>query len=1096
MATVKFANYGATAVNDTTPPRLVSAGALDKAAVGVRFSELVSSATAERVANYSVTQPGGGAVTIAGAKSGIGGDTMYLSVTGLTNDTFSVTVLAGVQDTAGNAIAPNSQVAARALNWNHADIGYFNDASARPQPGDDPYNVGEAVMISSDDNPEIEIVGGGSNAWNPGDFIHYVWRSTPLSGNFDVTIEVDRNDHNVVSGGVTTGGYANSGLMLRDAIYVTNQLPVTGYNYTNYLATQSAMVANTTYEEADAPGRASIGLWRDQDLLGYNNDNGGISWSTAIGGIKGYYNALRCIDASGHVDPASSTNSARYLRIQRKGTTYTMYCSYDGSNWVISDTHDLPDLPDQLYLGFSTMNDTGGGTPPYGAYDRKAHQLVQIPGSAGDPLAAWNTGNVGSDGSPALGFVENEADYSVQRIKVFPNGVTNALPVPLVLVDVRPADGSSAALSGTWTSAGTHAFNMTGGGTGTFQNLPSPYDGTTGGDELSFAYQVLTNDFDMQVNVTSLTNTYYNGDGTDYTYTPGDTVPVDSWARAGLMMSTGTNAYKLNFQLVAGNPAGANEVKVQGRCLDAQNYTQISRDYAGVSNALPSQWLRMKRVGNSFSFYVSGDGVNWTLIGQRYQEITNVVLFGPVLASSLNPTDSTGNPMGLLSRAVANFDSYMPVNLGDVVPPTLISAGTLDKKTIGVKFSKQVNSTSATPIANYTLSQGTVKSAEVGIGGDAVYLTVTGLTSNAFTVTVNNVQDSSGNTIVANSTVSGKVSAWTGTDLGSFQNPTNRPTVGDDPYLVGTTVATSSDDAPEVEIVGGGSNAWNPGDFVHYVYNSNMLSGNFDVAVKISRYDRAANTTGYANSGLMLRAALYNTGSEYTTAGTQVPMVANTTYVESFGPGRGAIPLWRTTVDGGYGNGNAGYAWSTVIDGLKGYQGDLRATNSVGRVDPQSDAYEARWLRITRSEETNYVIYASWNGLVWDQVDTAGLSLPDHLILGVATMNDSGGSAPPNSGYAANGHTISSTDPFNPTAAGGNVQNDSNYSVQKIRLYPNTATIGELILRQSGGKATLTYAGTLVSSTSLAGPWTPVPAQCSPYAIPGAGTQMYYRVLP
>jgi len=1094
IASVQFANYGANVVNDTTPPKLVSAGTLDKKVVGVKFSKLVSSATASTLANYSIDQSGS-PVTITAAKLGIGADSVHLTVTGLTNNNFTVTVLGGIQDTVGNPIAAGSQVSARALNWNHADIGYFNDTSARPQPGDDPYTVGAAVMVSSDENPEIEIIGGGSNAWNPGDFMHYVWRGQPLSGNFDVTIAVSRNDHNVCSGGGGTGGYANSGLMLRDAVYVTNQL-ADATHYTNYNATKAAMIANTTYQEADGPGRASIALWRDSDGAGYSN-GGIIGWNTVIGGIKGYYNELRGIDASGNVDPQSSANVARYLRMVRNGTSYTMYCSYDGANWAITDgPRSLPDLPDQLYLGFSTMNDTGSGNPPFGAYNRGAHSLEQVYGPTGDPLAPWNTGNL-SGGVPTLGFVENEADYSVQRIKVFPNGVTTPLPVALQEVDIRPADGTSVALSGSWTSAGTYSFSMTGGGTGQFQNLPSPYDGTAGGDEISFAYEVLTNDFDKQVNITSLSNTLYNADGSAYVSNPGDTIPTDTWARAGLMLGTGTNAYNANFQFVVGNPAGANQVGVWGRCLDAQNYTQLSRTYAGVSNALPNQWLRMKRVGNSFSFFVSADGVNWSLICQRYQAITNVVLFGPCVAASVNPNDSTGNPNGLLSRAAATFGGYMNVNLGDVVPPTLISAGTIDKQTIGVRFSKQVNSTTATLATNYKLSQGTVTSAKLGIGGDAVYLSVTGLANNSFTVTVNGVKDTSGNALAANATVSGKVSAWASTDIGFIQNPAKRPTPGDDPYLVGTTVATSSDDAPEVEVVGGGSNAWNPGDFVHYIYSSNMLSGDFDVAVKISRYDRSANTAGYANSGLMLRSALYNAGQEYTDAGTQVPMVANTTYVESFGPGRGAIPLWRTDANGGYGNGNAGFGWATVIDGMEGYQGDLRSTNSVGVDFMPSSPYQARWLRITRSQSTNYTFYASWDGNVWAQVDTANLVLPDQLMLGIATMNDSGGAAPPASAYGANGHTIDPSDPLSPTANGGSsVQNESNYSVQKMRLYPNTASIGEMKLQRSGSSSTLTYAGTLVSSTSLAGPWTAVPAQTSPYQLPETGSQMFYRVLP
>lgn len=70
--------------------------------------------------------------------------------------------------------------------------------------------------------------------------------------------------------------------------------------------------------------------------------------------------------------------------------------------------------------------------------------------------------------------------------------------------------------------------------------------------------------------------------------------------------------------------------------------------------------------------------------------------------------------------------------------------------------------------------------------------------------------------------------------MGSIQNPNSRPTVGDDPYRVGQAVALSSDENTEVEIIGGGSNAWNSGDFLHYLYKSGPLTGDFDVAVAVA----------------------------------------------------------------------------------------------------------------------------------------------------------------------------------------------------------------------------------------------------------------------
>jgi hypothetical protein len=657
-------------------------------------------------------------------------------------------------------------------------------------------------------------------------------------------------------------------------------------------------------------------------------------------------------------------------------------------------------------------------------------------------------------------------------------------------------------LAGSWTSSGTLSFNMTGGGNGVFRNLPPPYDGTTGGDQLSFAYEAVTGDFDKQVRITSLTNTYYMNDGsvldTNALTAP---LPVDAWARAGLMVRSDTNAYNQCLKLVAANPAGANVVRVEGRGIDAQNYTLYSRDYPGVSNAIPNQYLRMQRVGNSFSFYVSANGTAWRLIAQTYQQFPSTVLLGAYCASSLNPADTTGNPDALISRAVASFDAYDDVAnypTGDLAGPVLVSAGTIDKQTVGVKFNEQVASATATVTANYSLSQGTVTAAKVGIGGDSVYLTVSGLTADTFTVTVTNVTDTLGNKIAANSTVNAKATGLTSVDIGLIQNPSPRtPTPGDDPYLVGTAVATSSDDAAEVEIVGGGSNAWNPGDYLHWVYSPTPIAGDFDVAVKVSRNDRPNNTAGWANSGLMLRAGAFNPGQENTADGTKVPMVANTTYIENSAPGRAAIPLWREVEGGGYGNGTP-VGWPTVVGGIKGYYTGLRGTNSVGDPDPESSAFSARWLRIQRVG-TDYTFMWGYDGANWLAESTNAPAFTNAtFLLGFSTMNDTGGGAPPFGGYAGDGHTISPTDPLNPTVAGGNIQNESNYSVQRIRLYSSSAAIGSInAAALPSGQVSVTFAGTLVSSGSPAGPWTVVAKQSSPYLItPAAGARQFYKVLP
>jgi len=302
-----------------------------------------------------------------------------------------------------------------------------------------------------------------------------------------------------------------------------------------------------------------------------------------------------------------------------------------------------------------------------------------------------------------------------------------------------------------------------------------------------------------------------------------------------------------------------------------------------------------------------------------------------------------------------------------------------------------------------------------------------------------------------------------------------------------------------VELIGGGSNAWNSGDFLHYLYLPTPVVGDFDVAASVKRYDRSANQGGYSNSGLMLRASPYNAGQEYTADGTKVPMVANVTYLENSGPGRGSIPLWRTDVGGGYGNGNAGFSWTTFIGGIKGYYGALRAVDSVGTPDPDSSPDSARWLRIKRTGN-DFAFYASWNGVTWSNVDNATIQLPTQLLLGFSTMTDSGSSTPPTSAYGNNGHTIEAADPLGPTALGGSAMNEANYAAEVIKIYPKTpaALLGPLSISLVGNKISVSWPapGRLESAASLAGPWTLVSDTSNPYQVTPTGLATFYRLVP
>jgi hypothetical protein len=615
------------------------------------------------------------------------------------------------------------------------------------------------------------------------------------------------------------------------------------------------------------------------------------------------------------------------------------------------------------------------------------------------------------------------------------------------------------------TNAANSQFTMKAYGYSAFDNAQAV------GDNGMFRYENVTGDFDKRVRLVSLA-----GDVVD---------PAPQWPRASLMVRESTGPRSQALEIAAADPAGANAVRVMGRARTDQVYSQtLSRTYAGVGDNLPNQWLRVRRVGDAFSFYVSTNGTNWSLVSQQYQNMPDTVLVGTYVA----PDDVTG-----FLAATAEFADYGDFMATDTTAPRLLSAGTIDNKLVGLKFSEQLNSTSASMIENYSISQGSIVSAMPGINGSSVYLRVAGLTSDTFTVTVlGGVVDTAGNPVAPNSTVSAKKSNWTSTDIGYIQNPTNRPTAGDDPYLVGQAVAVSSTTNPELELIGGGSNGWNSGDYIHYLYRE--YPGDFDVVVAVDRFDRRGIAGGYANGGIQVRKALYRTDNTDIGEITKVPNYLNITYYEASAPNRASIQINRPAPGDGYGNSNP-FANTEEIDGLLGYFPDLRATDAAGTIDPKSSPDQAKWLRVTRTN-TTYTSYFSYDGKTWKLMEDATKDMENlngTVLVGFSHINDSGAGTPPTGNtYAGNG-TVD--------AEGNPIQNESNYGVLRISHFGDLATAFEvpvetptISLTREGDVWRISYTGTLQSSSTAGGGYTDVQGASSPYTMPvGTGTAQFYR---
>ena len=647
--------------------------------------------------------------------------------------------------------------------------------------------------------------------------------------------------------------------------------------------------------------------------------------------------------------------------------------------------------------------------------------------------------------------------------------------------DIFPPNLDPAPLAGEIIT-NTASFTLKAGGLKAFDAV-NEETGFTTGDTSFYRYEQVAGDFDKRVRVVSLVPEPVSEE-------------VNLFARAGLMLRQSASANTPTLEIFAANPATTqgNLVRVAGRGLVNQVYSQtLSRSYPGVAANLPNQWLRVRRVGNAFSFYVGTNGTAWTLVAEQYQNLPSTVLFG----AFASPDDVSGT-----SYAVAEFADYGDVINADTGAPTFDSAGTLDGQWVGLKFSEAINSVSASNPANYAVSQGTVITAQTGISPNTVYLKVFGLTSETFTVSVTGgVVDLSGNAVAPGSSVTAKKSLWTSTDIGIIQNPTARPTSGDDPYVIGQSVAVSSDTNPEVEQVGGGSNGYDPGDFLHYLYRP--YTNDFDVVVAVNRFDRRGIAGGYGNGGIHVRSALYRDDESTGADRTKVKDYVNVTYYEASGPGRPAIEIFRAEDGGNYGLGQTDLNINTVVDGVVGYFGSLIGADAAGNLIADSSPTVARWLRLTRVGDTFTSSY-SYDGLNW-HVQTRGEGaivpdMPDTVLVGFGFQNDTGYGTT----YAGNGT-------FTTDESGNRVwtQNESNYGVVRISHFGDFATAFPVVpptlnvSQGAGGTVVLTWTGTgwtLQSSASLNGAFGPagLPVETvdgvNTVIVTPAVAQGYYRL--
>jgi hypothetical protein len=454
----------------------------------------------------------------------------------------------------------------------------------------------------------------------------------------------------------------------------------------------------------------------------------------------------------------------------------------------------------------------------------------------------------------------------------------------------------------------------------------------------------------------------------------------------------------------------------------------------------------------------------------------------------------------VLGGATATSSEATLSVVADTFPPKVLGAGALKKGTaieIGVGFDEPVDETTASAVANYSLSAGTVTgvrfqkyissgdgpgSGEFGSAQNSVVLTTSGVTSTAnVTVTVRNIRDRKNNAIPAagvTATVAPARMSWVG--------------VGGNEYVEGGDPATQwPDDAAaysnkDFDLVSGGSAHWDGYDELTFVYEA--VSGDFDKKVRVEYQDPSSQ---WARAGMMIREAL-DEGVTRPQIFDQPDGVNNPTGVKMsqvfttrVNPAIGHIidpsdPSARSPANNSYEvihRPRAGFRYGGTGEGVN-------PAFNIASGFGGAPSYPNAWIRIQRRGQT-ITTWRSDDGVNWqgganvtytDIADTPEIeTLSTNLFVGVFYAPEFGN----NNSRTEVGHSVHA----------------------KFRDYGDFVTGGGGGIRASiarvGNTISISWTGTgvLQSADTITGVWTPVVGgTTSPVVITPTGTARFYRV--
>jgi RHS repeat-associated protein len=550
-----------------------------------------------------------------------------------------------------------------------------------------------------------------------------------------------------------------------------------------------------------------------------------------------------------------------WTMITRVGTSFTGYISTDGINWTQIGTSQTITMAQTVYVGLAVSSQSTS-TLEAVAFDNVSVSTASAPAPVITKLSA-TTGSIGSQVTiSGLNFGSSQGSsvvvlnggavtvnsWTATSIQItVPAGATSG---PLV-VSVGSARNNSnpiqfavttQPLPSPWLDQDIGVTGITGtatysDGTFTINSAGQSIGGTA--DTFHFVYQTLSGDGTIVARVVSA----QGGLGGAY-------------GEAGVMIRETLTPGSTNaFISFSPNTAELLERATTGASDTAQTL--------GFAQPAHPYWTKITRTGNSFSGYISVDGINWTQIGTT-QTITmaTIVYVGLAVTSQSTSTlwtvafdnvsiNSTASPAPVITNLSATTGS-----IGSTVTVTGTNFG-----------SSQGSSAVLLNGSPVTINSWTGTSISIKIPSGAV--------SGILVVAVG-ISRNDSNPVVFTVTANPLPSPWLDGDIGSV------PIAGTSSYSTGTFIVNGSGMA-----IGGTA------DTFHFVYQP--LSGNGTIVARVANIQSGT----LPLAGVMIRETLTSGSTDAfvsfnpNTAGLQdrATTGANST-IQTYGMGAPEYPYW------------------------------------------------------------------------------------------------------------------------------------------------------------------------------------------------------------